>query len=113
MIKLYISKPYKLGLRICVSIFTTQLYELIRPENSFKMMKNFLLIILSFCAFNTFTHAQESEYDSIISITKNELINTDPEKALKNIQYLYKISKNDGKIKKFKSKGWILVVFWN
>src|SRR5690554_1177503 len=80
-------------------------------KNSFQMTRVLLIILLT-CSLNTFTIAQESAYDSIVSVTTRELVNTDPEKALENYQYLYEISKNDEqRIRSLNFKGGLLLYF--
>lgn len=71
-----------------------------------------LPIILLFCSLTTIAHSQESAYDSIVRITTRELVNTDPEKALENYQYLYEISENDAqRIRSLNLKGGLLLYF--
>ena len=75
-------------------------------------MTRVVLIILLTCSLNSFAIAQESKYDSIARVTTRELVNTNPEKALENYQYLYKISENNPqKIRSLNLKGGLLLYF--
>lgn len=95
-------------LHLCYSqsIFTFRI-----KYSSFQMIR-VLPIILLFCSLTTIAHSQESAYDSIVRITTRELVNTDPEKALENYQYLYEISENDAqRIRSLNLKGGLLLYF--
>ena len=75
------------------------------------MTRVILIIILTYSLI-PFTIAQESKYDSIVRVTTRELINTSPEKALENYQYLYNISENNAqKIRSLNLKGGLLLYF--
>lgn len=75
-------------------------------------MTRVILIILLTCSQITFIIAQEGKYDSIARITTRELVNTNPEKALENYQYLYNISENNPqKIRSLNLKGGLLLYF--
>lgn len=71
-----------------------------------------LSIILLYCSLNTLAFSQESAYDSIVRITTRELVNTNPEEALENFQYLYEISENNAqRIRSLNLKGGLLLYF--
>jgi len=78
----------------------------------FRMNVRLLFFTFLFTTSNALAVTQESPFDSIVRITKKELVSTDPEKALENIQYLYKISENDAqRLRSLNLKGGLLLYF--
>lgn len=58
-----------------------------------RLKSNFLLLIFLVCS--DFCYTQSSNYDKVFNQTATVLLSSNPEKALRNTAYLYKISANN------------------